>query len=975
MKMTVNEPKTTGGGVLAILPALGTVFVSSASIMVLELVAGRVVARYIGQSLYTWTAIIGLVLAGISLGNYLGGRIADRASGRRTLALQFLAAALACLSILLTNQVLGEWRAMAGLSWPLRIFVHIGGVFFLPATVLGTISPVIAKRALAAGHTTGRTVGDVYAWSIGGSIAGTFLTGFFLLMWAGASEVAVGSAVMMGALGLLYLAGSFAHENGASSVPVKAGPEDGQWSWRDLAIPALTLFLANAGVMAMEMAAGRIVTRTYGQSLYTWTTVIGLILAGMTLGSYVGGRLADRRDPKRLLVTLFILSSVACLAIPPVNRIIVATRMLIALSWPVQIAIQVILAFFLPALVLGAIAPVVVRMALARGGGVGRTVGSLYAWGSAGSIFGTFLAGYFLVAAIGMAATVYAVAAVMAVMALAYGWKRPGAWAWAGALALALCTVYAPWKFLATPGYMLALRQAPHPGAVYMDESQYSYIAVVEEPNAPGVRQMILDRLVHSKVDMSDPQALKYEYEWIYRTVLDTFFPAPEPIAAMVIGGGGYAFPHYLELTRPGGYIEASEIDPAVTEAAHAGLGFPRDTAVKVFNMDARNRIDDLVAANRAAAEPVLFDCIFGDSINDYSVPYHLTTREFNERLATLLKPNGLYLLNLIDMRDSGLFLGSIVATCRETFPHVYAFSCRNRTNDRDTFVVVSAREPLDVEDIPDRIRANYPEYVGAMVEPALLDEIAQRPGVHVLTDNFAPVDNMLAPVVRLSQDTRNVTLVHEADVMLTQGQFEEAERLTGRVLRSWPESDEARKIRGAALLQLGRAAEAVEELRKAADKAPQDPYVASFLAQALFAAGDPEAGIAAWTRAIELKPDDAGLRAALGAVLVQAGRAEEARDVLTKAVELAPDSLAAHNNLAVAQFNLGNFEGAARELREVLRIDPKHAGVYPQLAIACWKLKDYDAAWAAVRAARAAGDPVSAEFLQALATDSGRRE
>ena len=76
------------------------VFVSSCCTLILELVAGRILAPFIGVSLYTWTSIIGVVLAGISLGNYLGGRIADKWPQRRTLGILLAAGGLASLAIL-----------------------------------------------------------------------------------------------------------------------------------------------------------------------------------------------------------------------------------------------------------------------------------------------------------------------------------------------------------------------------------------------------------------------------------------------------------------------------------------------------------------------------------------------------------------------------------------------------------------------------------------------------------------------------------------------------------------------------------------------------------------------------------------------------------------------------------------------------------------------------------------------------------
>jgi MFS family permease len=167
---------------LSILVPSATIFISSFCIMVLELVAARLIARYLGSSLYTWTAVIGVVLAGISIGNYLGGRIADRFNAKKALAVLFALSSVACVLTIILNNAVSEWLLLWRFTWPLRVFTHVSLVFLLPSTLLGTISPVVAKMALGQGLPTGRTVGDIYAWGAAGSIAGTFATGYFLIL-------------------------------------------------------------------------------------------------------------------------------------------------------------------------------------------------------------------------------------------------------------------------------------------------------------------------------------------------------------------------------------------------------------------------------------------------------------------------------------------------------------------------------------------------------------------------------------------------------------------------------------------------------------------------------------------------------------------------------------------------------------------------------------------------------------------------
>src|SRR6476659_304381 len=162
-------------------------FISSACTLVIEIIAGRIMAPYIGVSLYTWTSIIGVVLAGMSAGNFFGGFVADRYASRRTLGFIFIAGGVSSLGILVfTQAIVGS---TFGLSFLPRIVVYVAAIFFLPSFVLGMVSPVVVRLALANLEHSGHTVGTIYACSTIGSIVGTFLTGFYLISWLGTRTI------------------------------------------------------------------------------------------------------------------------------------------------------------------------------------------------------------------------------------------------------------------------------------------------------------------------------------------------------------------------------------------------------------------------------------------------------------------------------------------------------------------------------------------------------------------------------------------------------------------------------------------------------------------------------------------------------------------------------------------------------------------------------------------------------------------
>src|SRR5512137_2850267 len=171
------------------------VFIASFCTLVMELVAGRILAPYVGVSLYTWTSIIGVVLAGISIGAYLGGLIADRYPHPSTLGWLLFISGLGAFTIApLTNLVGG---AHFQTSLMVRILLITTIIFFVPSCILGMISPVVVKLALKNLEKTGNVVGKIYAFSTLGSILGTFATGFFLISWMGTRTILLTMGVIL----------------------------------------------------------------------------------------------------------------------------------------------------------------------------------------------------------------------------------------------------------------------------------------------------------------------------------------------------------------------------------------------------------------------------------------------------------------------------------------------------------------------------------------------------------------------------------------------------------------------------------------------------------------------------------------------------------------------------------------------------------------------------------------------------------
>ncbi len=181
------------------------IFVSSAGLMVLEIAAGRLLAPYIGVSLYSWTAIIGVVLGGLSLGNWLGGVWADRGGSAQSAGLVLGLGALSCIGILLLLTLVAPPLQRSELGLLTVSFLFVAALFFLPALLLGVVTPLLTTLALRLDNRTGHVVGMMHALAALGSIVGTFATGYLFIQYFGTHAVIIGTGVVLGLLAVAML--------------------------------------------------------------------------------------------------------------------------------------------------------------------------------------------------------------------------------------------------------------------------------------------------------------------------------------------------------------------------------------------------------------------------------------------------------------------------------------------------------------------------------------------------------------------------------------------------------------------------------------------------------------------------------------------------------------------------------------------------------------------------------------------------
>jgi SAM-dependent methyltransferase len=298
--------------------------------------------------------------------------------------------------------------------------------------------------------------------------------------------------------------------------------------------------------------------------------------------------------------------------------------------------------------VLSAVSPAVARIQLHDLRASGTTVGRLSAWATTGALVGTFGTGFVLVPLMPVSTAVLATGALLVVAGIALG-----------LLARAFTPAVAVGAAVAAVALGALSASLDSPCDV---ETDYHCASIVLDGSRPSTRALLLDDVRHSFVDLDDPAHLEYAYtKWI-ADGMNSVKRGDGPLDVVFVGGGGFTLPRWLTATRPGSEAHVLEVDGDLVEVARERLGLRTSDDLRVTVGDAR--ISMLDRADDSA------DVIVGDAFGKLAVPWHLATLEWADEIRRVLKPDGLYVLNLIDLPPLEL-LSAEAATLRDRFAHV----------------------------------------------------------------------------------------------------------------------------------------------------------------------------------------------------------------------------------------------------------------------------------------------------------------
>ncbi|MGE5710370.1 MAG: fused MFS/spermidine synthase [Nitrospira sp.] len=506
----------------------------------------------------------------------------------------------------------------------------------------------------------------------------------------------------------------------------------------------MTALVTGAVVMAMEILGSRLLAPVFGNSLFVWGALIGVILAAMSSGYAFGGWISDRYPGAQVLAGLLLFSGgwtflIAWLGQPVLFKM---AGVIEDPRWGPCVAAAVLLAP--PAFGLSGVLPAMLRLAVSDLDYLGRHTGRMIALSTVGSLAGTWGTAFFFLSWIGTQALVAWLGVVQ--VALGFWWLVRGTMAKPLVIAAVLAVTGGLGAGALSPVQML---KTP----VYQEDSPYQQVRIRDDDL---FRYLVLDRTFHAVMWKADPVELFLPYSQL---MVASLALVPEPKRGLILGHGGGSLAKWLAVRWPELELDIVEFDPVVVRMAEEYFSYHAPPQHHVHVRDARVF---LTSTNHS------YDLIWVDAFARHMVPFHLTTAEFFSELRAHLAPNGVLAVNLASSGEGGDLLraNAVVQTMRQSFPAIESFAVKGpwkSVQTRSENLIFFAGAPL--------APSSQPDFVGKVVSlveqqrlpieaiALLSTHRAQpwEPGV-VLTDNYAPYDLLIGSSVQEIQPEAGVS-------------------------------------------------------------------------------------------------------------------------------------------------------------------------------------------------------------------------
>lgn len=439
---------------------------------------------------------------------------------------------------------------------------------------------------------------------------------------------------------------------------------------------SIICFLAGAAIMVIEISANRLLAPHFGNSVYTWTALIGVLLVAISVGGYLGGVLSDKLGRMDLLGWLLAGAAVLTMLVPTISLILgPALSGTGLISGPVLASLCLLA---LPGILLGAVSPASVRFysMMNQNHSVGAAAGTISMLGSLGSFVGTFVSGFFLLSAFGVKTIFLGTGSLLLVLALLAFWMAGKSLkVQASTFALTLIAALISVNVDASVDKL----------TIHQENSFYHHIEVQERVTGEVKERFLkLDSTMEGGLRMNDGGLLlDYQNFWQLARLNEELTVK----RALFIGAGAFGMPEEVSRLIQGSQVDVVEIDPAVIEVGRRYFKLDEHPNVQAYARDARLFLNESSGG---------YDLIFGDAYNGVQhIPSHLVTQEFFSTVKKKLSPKGVFLMNVITAveGDQSALLGHLLATVRSVFPHVEAFAVSSSQRGPQNVILLASQQ------------------------------------------------------------------------------------------------------------------------------------------------------------------------------------------------------------------------------------------------------------------------------------------
>ncbi|MBN1682707.1 fused MFS/spermidine synthase [Candidatus Bathyarchaeota archaeon] len=477
--------------------------------------------------------------------------------------------------------------------------------------------------------------------------------------------------------------------------------------------------------MALELVGSRLLAPTFGDSIFVWGNLIGVVMTGLAIGYYYGGKIADKMPSYRNFSMIILIAGIFVLIIPPSYSFIIELILYSGLGDRYGPLLACLLILGGPTVLLGMVSPYAIKLAADDIIHLGGISGGLYSISTAGSILGTFFTVFFLIPSFGVRTIILSLGLVLIFVSLI------GLF-WVERILCVLIVI-----FLILPPNIMANPISDK--IIYTKETPYSTLTIIDDNNEE-TRILYLNNLPHSAMYLNGSSNSVFRYTDYFNLA---FAFNSEINQVLFIGGGGFSGPKQFLDYYPEIKVDVIEIDPDVVQVAKDYFGVTENPRLRIFIEDGR------IALNKLG----VYDLIVLDAYSKSYVPFHLMTQEFFNELYSHLTKNGLILSNLISsyIGDTSDLLRAEYKTVNLVFPQVYVFYTANSlmAQLQNLLLVATKNENrYNIEILIEKAQS-LPKNSDTIVKysETLFEEPVNLKDVPILTDDYAPAENLLNPI------------------------------------------------------------------------------------------------------------------------------------------------------------------------------------------------------------------------------------